>query len=131
MRGVTNSEQLIALARRLVACPHFRWLPGMAGLYFEPGRQVDCRVFAVFGAVDVVEDVLVWSFPDDARPDLSDPATRGCVLQLVRDAWHRQGLSALNIGNGWRVGDGIGWAGPACDTEIEALVAALEAAPPR
>jgi len=69
-------------------------------------------------------------------PDLTDPATVGCLRSLVRDAWSDQLLSTefcpadkdwlvqrLNPGSdGWRV-EAI------APTEAAALVAALEAAP--
>jgi hypothetical protein len=69
---------------------------------------------------------------EDFLPDLSDPATLGCLLALVREAWGDPLMQAMNAGGGW-----VGFR-PApiwtdkegCyDTEAEALVAALEAAP--
>ena len=74
-------------------------------------------------------------------PDLDDPATLGCLLALVREAWGDQGLHcAGRYSDGkwlWHVQGGhphgatfrrrvyaIGHG-----TEAEALVAALEAAP--
>jgi hypothetical protein len=71
-------------------------------------------------------------------PDLSDPATRGCLLELVREAWGRPMLVAyyapLSMGQGWYVADRF--CGdrdyPVVEapsgSEAEALVAALEAA---
>ena len=78
----------------------------------------------------VTQANLVFS---DALPDLTDPATVGCLLALVREAW---GAPCLYVGllparwGVWTsqnlplhecVGKGL--------TEAEALVAALEAAP--
>lgn len=72
----------------------------------------------------------------DAVPDLTDPATLGCVLALVREAWGRPDLYMRRI---WR-NDLLAWQ-PDCvgipdgllfvygATEAEALVLALEAAP--
>jgi hypothetical protein len=69
---------------------------------------------------------------EGTRPDLSDPATLGCLLALVREAWG-QGVYLLPDG-GWYVkgarlqdGASIGL-GICATTEAEALVAALEAA---
>ena len=72
-------------------------------------------------------------------PDLSDPATLGCLLALVREAWGRRMLVAyyapLTTGQGWYVGDRFcgGRDYPIVEapsaTEAAALVAALEAAP--
>jgi len=58
-------------------------------------------------------------------PDLDDPATLGCLLALVREAWDDRYLCAsLSPRKLWMVD---GWS--LHDTEAEALVAALEAAP--
>lgn len=71
----------------------------------------------------------------DHLPDLTDPATLGCLLALVREAWGDQSLSVLfdHDGGMWRVGrwedDGLALRCRPADTEAEALVAALEAAP--
>jgi hypothetical protein len=84
-------------------------------------------------------------------PDLSDPATVGCLLALVRQAWHSPSLHTRIGVDGWEVRDtyitevdgkpsaivcGLDWKsrggtvdpnGPHA-SEIEALVASLEAA---
>jgi hypothetical protein len=68
----------------------------------------------------------------DITPDLSDPATLGCLLALVREAWSDPYLCAVgDPDTGWRVDavtaqvqDLHGFS-----SEAEALVAALEAAP--
>jgi hypothetical protein len=71
--------------------------------------------------------------PDDL-PDLTDPATLGCLLALVREAWREPTLCVAWAGGGWyvvqlirRSVDALRWIDTA--TEAEALVAALEAAP--
>jgi hypothetical protein len=77
------------------------------------------------------------SLPQGAIPDLFDPATLGCLLALVREAWSDPGVSVWYdrrvglwawMANGCahsvhRPSDEDGY-----DTEAEALVAALEAA---
>jgi hypothetical protein len=69
-------------------------------------------------------------------PDLSDPATLGCLLALVREAldprvWGSP-LCLAKTKEGWELGYFLNgdWFTPlgTCDTEAEALVAALEAA---
>jgi hypothetical protein len=128
------TEETVALARRAVSCKGWRWMPGMADLWGGRVREGD--------GIDRVH----------ALPDLTDPATLGCLLALVREAWRcptvyvRQsrvrrvsdGVLAWEVKNLWldaeacrclgieRQGGVQSW-GHA--SEAEALVAALEAAP--
>jgi len=113
---------MIELAKKAVACKDWRWMPGMLAL--DTGLRLD----------EMTDD---W---EAALPDLSDPATLGCLLALVREAWepHRGDdsvVSTMQVGDKWGVGARYGSEGlaaivlPAFDTEAEALVKALEAAP--
>lgn len=97
------------LGRRAVACKHWRWMEGMQ---VEPLR---------FRVVWLTEDMIgesdqtsyFWKNVPDIFPDLSDPATLGCLLALVREAWK---------GN-------VAPVYPDSDEALTKLVAALEAAP--
>jgi hypothetical protein len=113
------SEEQIALARRAVACKGFRWMPGMLT---TEGMRVVVRCFN--------DD----NEPDDDIPDLTDPATLGCLLALVREAWVDLHMVAHCDD---RYGKTVWWLSRwgdlprscECSTEAAALVAALEAAP--
>lgn len=82
-----SEEQWIELGKRLVACKHFRWMPGMRGVDVQNGgyarRHTDRPGVTPWHAFDycVVEELI---------PDLRDPATLGCALALVREAWEGQ-----------------------------------------
>ncbi len=108
-----TEEEAHALGRRLVACKGFRPMRGM--------RDTQ-------GNTWVQSELFRW-WNDHHTPDVRDPATRGCVLELVREAWGDP-FMYLAPADGWYVGNGArdGMAGGGA-TEAEALVAALEAAP--
>jgi hypothetical protein len=139
------TPEIEALARRAVACPRWRWMPGMLDqhdrrvLDTNTGRNLGFPVWWTDAiACDCYE---VYEKPDKARsewadalPDLSDPATLGCLLALVREAWSEPILSVAWAGGRWYVVQRIlrsvhalRWIDTA--TEAEALVAALEIAP--
>lgn len=118
------------LGRRAVACKHWKWAPG---LLLQP---LDSRTAVVES--EYIHDAP-WSlkrskFPD-LRPDLSDPCTLGGVLAIVREAWGNSRIALQwdhNFAH-WSCGyspDNHSWVNyGAGETEAEALVAALEAAP--
>ncbi len=131
-----TDEQATALGKRLIACKGFRPMRGMLDMQ---GRTWD--------------QSLLWRWSNDVDvPDLRDPATLGCVLAMVREAW-RCPTVYVRQGTTRRVSDGvIAWEvcnlwldAEACralgverqgsvgswghGSEAEALVAALEAAP--
>jgi len=110
------TDDMIAIARRAVACPKWRWMPGMK---LTTGLRLS-------------ESLVPFTFPVDL-PDLSDPATLGCLLALVREAWNEPRLASIPSGRRWSVS--YVWMRKPHDsvsghhtTEAEALVAALEAA---
>lgn len=131
---MTNEQT--ALSRRVVTSPGWRWMPGMK----------------VYEGFRVTESYEKFMFAVD-RPDLTDAATLGCLLALVRKAW-RCPAAYVRQSTTRRVSDGV-LAWEVCDlyldaeacralgvpregsvgswghgSEAEALVAALESAPP-
>jgi hypothetical protein len=131
----TQGKSLEELGRRAVACKHWRWMDGMTvhGLptYRVVSNNCDGHTYRTDG---YDSDSL-----RDCVPDLSDPATLGCLLALVRKAWGRPfWVEGDPRSMGERPDEWIGvlFEGrfATCpivhaSTEAEALVAALEAAP--
>ena len=111
-------EQEQALARRAVACKGWRWLPGM--LHRNS-----------FNATRITKEYEGHSW--SGWPDLTDPATLGCLLALVREAWQTPTVWAEPGHDGhWEMcvyADCKPKMLETYDSEAAALVAALEAAP--
>ena len=120
------TNELTDLARRAVACKGWRWMPGMLW----------CEQTSLGLSKQRLLDYEIDGFPAyyGCLPDLSDPATLGCLLTLVREAWKSpvaQVYPSLPDGHIWTC-----YINDEADdrlfrerTEAEALVAALEAAP--
>ncbi len=129
------------LAKRAVACKGWRWMPGMLTTH-------DARILAYLGTdggSDVYAfasgSVIIGTVDYGELPDLTDPATLGCLLALVREAWDAPALQVspridreyaitgwtcyLNRRvDGWCTHDRYDG-----NTEAEAIIAALAAAP--
>jgi hypothetical protein len=126
--GNKMTDNMIELAKRAIACKHWKWMAGM--------RQLVSANLAPYRVVS-----LDWSPPEgdtlmetyanvSMLPDLTDPATLGCLLALVREAWSDQRINTLpTTDGGWAVADGDDDWICTGTTESAALVAALEAAP--
>jgi hypothetical protein len=138
------------LARRAVACKGWRWMPGMSCAWKPPGGAGGQQIMPTWARV---ADLPMGPLPlthclvdclevyRGALPDLSDPATLGCLLALVREVWpgcHAEPNGAATWDGVDEAERGSWWAVYACGphrriaagaTEAEALVVALEAAP--
>jgi hypothetical protein len=115
------TPEMKALGARAVACKGWKWMEGMLTSH-------SARLF------DTVSNLGDGWLNTDELPDLSDPATMGCLLALVREAWgsetHTAPVYLGDVHTGWAVWIDIDlsrWFEGT--TEAAALVAALEAAP--
>jgi len=143
----------LELARRAVACKRWRWMPGMRAigdLFRREGRVCaivgECIELALDEREAEGDDPYGWhdqvhssiggiQIDGESRwnhlPDLTDSATLGCLLALVREAWD---MTTIYVEANFGPND-VHWQAFTPDravcgnTEAEALVAALEAAP--
>ena len=142
-------SDMIELARRAVKCKAWRWMPGTqaAGPWRiltvgDDGYPLSCFATAhhsprgwwgLAGQPGAARELL---------PDFSDPATLGCLLALVREAWGARNAVCRysDYHNRWALGFQVSETDAAGQriflkevgagrTEAEALVAALESAP--
>ena len=126
-------KNLEELGRRAVACKRWRWMDGMLS---DKGLRVtendpDGYVAGYYDGCSYIANCIKGSLPD-----LSDPATLGCLLALVREAHGAPAAYFMgSVNNQWVVHH---FAEPEAywksltkwqPTEAEALVAALEVAP--
>ena len=127
------------VALKAAAARNWRWLAGALARGEDPttGDPGWLRVREFHNRLTLGGQAHQLTRP---YPDLNDPATVGCLLALVREAWepHRGDdsvVSTMQVGDKWGVGARYGSEGlaaivlPAFDTEAEALIKALEAAP--
>jgi hypothetical protein len=132
------------LARRAVACKGWRWMPGMLAKHpdFRDVRMSHvgrkrmhgaCRYASPMGGVSHAVVALSLSNSSDVLPDLSDPATLGCLLGLVRlarldPAWLPTCLDGEALG-AWVIEPPSRNRQTRHESYAAVLVAALEAAP--
>ena len=142
-------EQMIELSKRAVVCKNWRQMVGMSFVDHERGFTwvliSDSPKFGkTWAGTSLYGEQLTATNIDDGTPshtscrnamgtpDLNAPGTRGCLLSLVREAYKQPNAYACFALLGWVMrGDvrPLNLNLKAEDTEVAALVAALEAAP--
>ncbi len=136
----------IELGKRLVACKGFRWIAGMRWRFDLESHK---NVWSRYMGADLCDDEgnpVVETSPFNRTTaegcvllDLSDPATLGCLLALVRATFRDDTIYVpfFRDENKWCVSSGRQFGGSVrikgecmlADSEVEALVVALEAVP--
>ena len=134
------------LAGRFVACKHWRWMPGMLVCKSPDiaGSDYPSDIARLVDAERGVDDAM-WAtlegdiqhghggedrywLPGLSLPDITDPATLGCILALVREATDDRRIHCRVRANVYRVYSGVSPVGRWMESEAEALLLALEAA---
>jgi hypothetical protein len=72
----------VDLASRAVACKGWQWMPGMKWTVYRPAPLEN-----YCGRIQDEKHAPFRTANDQPVPDLTDPATLGCLLALVRAAW--------------------------------------------
>jgi hypothetical protein len=116
------------LAQRAVDCRMWCWLPGMLA---NNGLRVS-ELDEYGDSIGYVKSInTLFGRGEEILPELTDPSTYGCLVALARGAWgpnmHTHASSGWHISGAYKNGKSINL-GITARTEIEALVAALEAA---
>jgi len=118
------------LGRRAVACKHWRWMPGMLDLHGN--RFLGHDGLGDWWIQEGEGEAMIDYIRDSDTPKLSDPATLGCLLHLVRMSCGNMQVCSYSENHvNWGVfvdaGIYLNWLSEDCASEAEALVAALEA----
>jgi hypothetical protein len=138
------TDKLRDLGRRAIACRGWKWMDGMLD-GAQSGWRYDAQLngFLVCDETNIGDvtaiDAFLESVEPNSLPDLSDPATLGCLLALVRSALKDDTVYVRYFPDDdvWCVGSGklvasllvVNGKNAEGKSEAEALIAALEAAP--
>ena len=122
-------------AQRLAAHPRFRWIPGARDS--KGWRVIEVAPDGVYALVAFGMESDWERVADMGPPDLSDPATIGCLVGMLREAWPHACVHPTWSLSGGPLGPVAGWRATRAygeakrfdaDTEGEAVALALLAA---
>ena len=134
------TPEVKALGRRAVACRGWRFMRGVSVVDADNGDYglVSCEDYHAEVAWDTC-DGAPYRSSRRLLPDFGDAPTRGALLELVREAWADPeayaGVWRCEDARGqyrwvvWGSRDGIPTILGGGATEVEAMLAALEASP--
>lgn len=125
-----------SLAERAVACPGFRWMPGMVDV--EGSRVIKVEGASVMVWWDDANEVWWMPAADMKPPDLEDVATLECTRAMLSAAWGGNvDVFDLEFADKWSCLEVVGHGFPVqrfrtnMGGRAERIVSVLEAAPPR
>lgn len=120
----------VELGRRAVACPSWRWMPGMETIDGVRVLRVDRDGYAIGARVPDRGWPEIVEVPLDAVPALGDRGTQGCLRQLLLSAYETSQVWCAPVRHRWlcyyRLRDGVQRSTEGA-TIHEAMVLALEA----
>lgn len=123
--------RLIELGCRAMGSKHWRPVVGMVDADGRVVVRVDDATHTVWAYYEGSMQFVHWGGGSPGfLPDLSHPATLGCALHLVREAWNDPDCFAGGMAPGWWQCRPAGAPHPFNgDDEATALILALEGAP--
>lgn len=127
--GLNMQEEMEKCGKRAVTCKNWQLIPGMQIVHPAEDKGGTGYVFRV--------NREGFTLDKNEYPDFMDPATRGCLLELVRSAWKNGEIyvrpeynqSSEEIWTCFARKQGRSWLVFMRYTEVEALLDALEKAP--
>lgn len=126
MSNLKETERFRDAARCVMRDKHWRWMPGMVTTNTPTGSG-GIVVSVKPGVVTVYERGLLRLLGENELPDLTEPSTEGCLMELVRLACGAPHASLYTLmGDVWEM-EGFDFV-YSSKHRWEVLVAALEGA---
>lgn len=101
------TKEELETAKQLAAHPNFRPSVGMRFVADGNGFPIICTSWTkdcATGEIQIAQEGDYCSLGDDCVPDISHPATKGCLLALARELWDSpRMLPETRRSSGWVV----------------------------